>query len=71
MSLDHVEWSLVYIEPDESDEETKTVKVKLPADLYLKLHSLKVLEGGTISERVEKALETHFEGTPFADLSES
>lgn len=58
----------MYIEPDDTEEETKTVKVKLPADLYLKLHSLKVMEGGTISERVEEALEDHFEGTPFADL---
>lgn len=57
----------MYIEPEDNEEETKTVKVQMPADLYLKLHSLKVLEGGTISERVEAALEKHFEGTPFAD----
>lgn len=57
----------MYIEPDDEEEESKTVKVQLPADLYLKLHSLKVLEGGTISERVQAALEEHFQGTPFAD----
>lgn len=57
----------MYIEPDDRDEEKKTVKVQLSADLYLKLHSLKVLEGGTISGRVQEALEDHFEGTPFED----
>lgn len=61
----------MYIEPDDSEQESKTLKVQLPAELYLKLHSLKVVEGGTISERVETALEKHFEGTPFESLPET
>lgn len=42
--------------PDE-----KTIKTTIPGDLYLKLHSVKLLTGKQIKEQVTDALEAHFE----------
>lgn len=41
--------------------EPKTLKVSLPARLHLKLHSLKILSGTTISDTVEEALNEYFD----------
>lgn len=41
--------------------EPKTLKVSLPARLHLKLHSLKILSGTTISDTVEEALDAYFD----------
>lgn len=40
-------------------DESKTLKVTLPASMHLKLHSLKVLTGTNISETVQEAVEAH------------
>lgn len=40
-------------------DEDKELKVKLPLSQHLKLHSLKVLTGHTISEMVAEALVRH------------
>lgn len=40
-------------------DEDKELKVKLPLSQHLKLHSLKVLTGNTISEMVAHALVDH------------
>lgn len=42
-------------------DETKTLKVTLPASMHLKLHSLKVLTGTNISETVEEAVKEHLD----------
>jgi predicted DNA-binding protein len=50
------------IQTDEDDmNESKTMKVQIPTRLHLKLHSLKILSGRTISDTVEEAVETYFE----------
>lgn len=49
------------IDADVDLDETKTLKVTLPASMHLKLHSLKVLTGTNISETVEEAVETHLD----------
>lgn len=49
------------IDADVDLDETKTLKVTLPASLHLKLHSLKVLSGKNISETVEEAVEAHLD----------
>lgn len=46
---------------DKDLSEPKTLKVSLPARLHLKLHSLKILSGTTISDTVEEALDEYFE----------
>lgn len=49
------------IRNEETDlSEPKTLKVSLPARLHLKLHSLKILTGTTISDTVEDALDEFF-----------
>ncbi len=47
------------IDTDVDLDESKTLKVTLPASMHLKLHSLKVLTGTNISETVEEAVEAH------------
>lgn len=42
-------------------DEDKTMKVSLPKRLHLKLHSLKILTGTTVSEMVEEAVVAYFE----------
>lgn len=49
------------IDADVDLDETKTLKVTLPASMHLKLHSLKVLTGTNISETVEEAVENHLD----------
>jgi hypothetical protein len=52
----------VRIQNDEADmEESKTMKVQIPTRLHIKLHSLKILSGQTISDTVEEAVESYFE----------
>jgi len=50
------------IRDEETDlSEPKTMKVSLPARLHLKLHSVKILTGETISDMVEEAVESYFD----------
>lgn len=46
---------------DELLDEDKPLKVKLPLRQHLRLHSLKVLTGQTISQTVAEALTQHLE----------
>lgn len=48
-------------EEDVDLDESKTLKVTLPARLHLRLHSSKILTGENISTTVEKALLSYFE----------
>ena len=52
--------------PDESGaprflRDEKEIKVKIPLDFHIKLHTLKVLKGQSISDTVELALVRYFE----------
>ena len=40
--------------------EAKEIKVKIPLDFHIKLHTLKVLKGQSISDTVEIALGRYF-----------
>ncbi len=40
--------------------EAKEIKVKIPIDYHVKLHTLKVLKGQSISDTVEHALQKYF-----------
>lgn len=40
--------------------EPKEIKVKIPLDFHVKLHTLKVLKGQSISDTVELALQKYF-----------
>lgn len=52
----------ISLESSDTDlEESKTLKVTLPAELHLRLHSMKILSGQTISGTVEEAVERFFE----------
>lgn len=52
---------------DEEDEASmptqreKEMKVKIPVELHVKLHTLKVLKGQQISSTVEAALDRYFD----------
>lgn len=46
---------------DDALEETKEMKVKVPAEMQVRLHSLKVLTGTDISTAVTEAVEQYFE----------
>jgi DNA-binding protein Fis len=50
------------IEPDAAVKlgEAKEIKVKIPLDFHVKLHTLKVLKGQSISDTVEIALKKYF-----------
>lgn len=39
----------------------KEIKVKIPVEYHIKLHTLKVLKGQSISNTVEKALTRYFD----------
>jgi len=41
--------------------EDKEIKVKIPLDYHVKLHTVKVVSGVAISETVKAALESYFE----------
>jgi FKBP-type peptidyl-prolyl cis-trans isomerase (trigger factor) len=42
--------------------EDKEIKVKIPLDYHIKLHTVKVVKGQNISDTVKIALERYFEG---------
>lgn len=42
-------------------DEQKEIKVKIPVEYHVKLHTLKVLKGKEISSTVENALTRYFE----------
>ena len=44
--------------------EAKEIKVKIPLDFHIKLHTLKVLKGQSISDTVELALQKYFSDFP-------
>jgi len=46
----------------------KEIKVKIPVGYHIKLHTLKVLKGQSISDTVEIALESYFEKHPFPEM---
>ncbi|MEA3199218.1 MAG: hypothetical protein QOE90_646 [Thermoplasmata archaeon] len=41
--------------------EDKEIKVKIPLDYHIKLHTVKVVSGVPISDTVKQALESYFE----------
>ncbi|MCA1813635.1 MAG: hypothetical protein LC624_06755 [Halobacteriales archaeon] len=43
-------------------DRVKEVKVKIPINYHIKLHSMKVLTGKAISDTVTEALEAYFGG---------
>jgi len=50
-------------------ESGKEIKVKIPVGYHIKLHTLKVLKGQSISDTVEIALERYFATHPFPELA--
>lgn len=57
--------------------EAKEIKVKIPVDFHIKLHTLKVLRGQNISTSVEIALERYFrehggdaDGRKYAEITD-
>lgn len=44
--------------------EEKEIKVRIPMQQHIQLHTLKVLQGQTISDTVKVALEAYFKGHP-------
>lgn len=46
----------------------KEIKVKIPVNYHIKLHTLKVLKGQSISDTVELALEKYFSRNPFPEV---
>lgn len=55
----------MYIERNKEDAEIREMKVRIPSDFYMKLHSLKLLTGTQISEAVTEALALYFEQEEF------
>lgn len=47
----------------------KEIKVKIPVGYHVKLHTLKVLKGQSISDTVELALHKYFQTKPFPELA--
>lgn len=48
-------------DPNELLKGDKEIKVKIPLEFHIKLHTLKVLKGQSISSTVEHALTNYFE----------
>ena len=48
----------------------KEIKVKIPVGYHVKLHTLKVLKGQSISDTVELALQKYFSTNPFPELAQ-
>lgn len=46
---------------DEKLDEDRQVKVTVPAETLIKLHSVKILTGKNLSEQVAEALEGYFD----------
>ncbi len=58
------------IEADKTRQESgKEIKVKIPVGYHIKLHTLKVLKGQSISDTVEIALERYFAAHAFPELA--
>lgn len=49
-------------------ENGKEIKVKIPVGYHIKLHTLKVLKGQSISDTVELALQKYFAQHPFPEI---
>lgn len=52
----------------ERPDSGKEIKVKIPVGYHIKLHTLKVLKGQSISDTVEIALEKYFQTHAFPDM---
>jgi hypothetical protein len=50
-------------------ETGKEIKVKIPMNYHIKLHTLKVLKGQSISDTVELALAKYFETHPWPETA--
>lgn len=50
----------MYIEEKKKQADIREMKVRIPSDYYMKLHSLKLLTGTQISEAVTEALQLYF-----------
>lgn len=48
-------------------ESGKEIKVKIPVGYHIKLHTLKVLKGQSISDTVEIALAKYFQAHPWPE----
>ena len=48
-------------QPPRETGQPRILKVRLPTDMHLRLHSLKILTGKSISEAVEEALGEYFQ----------
>jgi hypothetical protein len=53
---------------NERMESGKEIKVKIPVGYHIKLHTLKVLKGQSISDTVEIALEKYFQSHSYPEL---
>ena len=51
----------MFIDPQKSSVDIREMKVRIPSDYYMKLHSLKLLTGTQISEAVTEALKIYFQ----------
>lgn len=52
--------------PPRPADEAREIKVRLPAEFHIKLHTLKVLRGQPLSETVQIALAQYFATAGFA-----
>ena len=46
--------------PVRKNDEPRILKVRLPLDMHIQLHSIKILTGRSISDAVEEALTEYF-----------
>lgn len=54
--------------PHVRNDAGKEIKVKIPVGYHIKLHTLKVLKGQSISDTVEIALQKYFAQHPFPEI---
>lgn len=57
--------------PKNDPRRAKEVKVKIPMDHHVRLHSMKVLTGKAISDTVTEALEAYFIANPVGHAFET
>lgn len=57
------------VEADKARGDGKEIKVKIPVGYHIKLHTLKVLKGQSISDTVEIALERYFAAHQFPEIA--
>lgn len=50
------------VDDDEKKQEPRQLKVTVPTEVLIRLHSLKILTGRNISDQVEEALYDYFDG---------